>query len=76
MEQPINYSVGIYISKDTFHASIIAMSSNREFTASYGKAIINKNKIQLVNYSKTPLGEQPVGSLRGVSIHNVVFKAL
>lgn len=37
---------------------------------------INKDQPQLINDSKTPSGEPHVGSLRGVLIHDAVFKVL
>ena len=37
---------------------------------------INKDQPQLINDSKTPSGEPHVGSLRGVLIHDAVYKVL
>lgn len=37
---------------------------------------IDKNQPQLINDSKTPSGEPHVGSLRGVLIHDAIFKVL
>ena len=37
---------------------------------------INKDQPQLINDSKTPSGEPHIGSLRGVLIHDAIYKVL
>ncbi|MCO6460082.1 MAG: lysine--tRNA ligase [Saprospiraceae bacterium] len=37
---------------------------------------LDKNEVQLINDSKTPSGEPHVGSLRGVLVHDAIFKVL
>ena len=37
---------------------------------------VDKSKFQIINDSKTPSGEPHVGSLRGVLIHDAIFKFL
>lgn len=51
------------------------IKSNMFWTQEILKAI-NKDQPQLINDSKTPSGEPHVGSLRGVLIHDAVFKVL